>query len=59
MSGSSRLRAQSSAGSKYKHPLIHDLKKSLGLLQAYGEYQRFVSISKKFMRANKLTIQKK
>ena len=35
-----------------------DLKKSVTLLQAYGEYDRFLSISKKYMKENGIVIKK-
>jgi hypothetical protein len=35
-----------------------DLKKSVSLLQAYGEYDRFIQISKKYMRDNGIVIKK-
>ena len=38
---------------------LNDLKKSVGLLQAYGEYKRFLSISKKFMRERGIKLNKK
>jgi hypothetical protein len=38
---------------------IADLKKSVGMLQAYGEFQRFVSLSKKFMKDRGISLGKK
>lgn len=37
---------------------ITDLKKSFGMLQAYGEYQRFLQVSKKFMKDRGISVGK-
>ena len=38
---------------------ITDLKKSVGMLQAYGEYDRFISLSKKYMKDRGISIGRK
>ena len=38
---------------------ISDLKKSVSMLQAYGEYQRFISLSKKFMKDRGISLGRK